>query len=311
MLAQIPPVHETNEYQRGEQLFYGDPRFIVRIHVLRAVGFKVCRPFNLELGLRIATSGGREVGRTSQVSQNANAVWDETIYTVLGQRELCGGLVFSVMHYIQNEKEFTFALGELPFEVLQTFMATDGSHQTLLSFGENGKIKLEIEVTTKEDPGVLKNMVNWLTRNTAKKMTHMMTEQLCYDLRDRIHPITLNYKTPKLNKFFNKLLDTPTNSPKAEILSLEEQEEIEANLGAIFDFLNVNLEVLTSHMDEKYSMQIVAGIWARFLQVSEALIVPTLGNDPKDRKPWDDRRIKFFEQYIDVAHVNLVCSRLF
>lgn len=117
---------------------------------------------------------------------------------------------------------------------------------------------------------------------------------MCYDLRDRVHPVTLNYKAPSaLGKIMGK------NAP-AE-LSKEDEEEIEANLTSIFEFLNVNLELLTDHLDESLSLKIVQGVWEKFIKTSELMIVPTLGDDQKDRKPWDDRRLNFFCRYIDAA----------
>jgi hypothetical protein len=117
-------------------------------------------------------------------------------------------------------------------------------------------------------------------------------------LRDRVHPISLSYKIPKFSKLISKLSDAPTPT---ETLSKEDEDQIETNLTSLFEFLNVNLEMLTVNLDENLSLCIVQGVWERFLKTSELMVVPSLGDDPKDRKPWDERRIKFFARYIEVA----------
>ena len=111
-----------------------------------------------------------------------------------------------------------------------------------------------------------------------------------------MHPISLHYKTPIFKKLLNKISDSPTDVS----LSTEENDHIEANLTHIFEFLNVNLEILTDQLEESFSMRIVHGIWKQFLETSESMIVPSLEDD-KQRKPWDDKRIQFFTQYIHAA----------
>ncbi|KAI8916020.1 hypothetical protein EDD86DRAFT_197454 [Gorgonomyces haynaldii] len=296
LCKQVPTMNDPNT-STDDQLFYGDPRLILRLRIVQALDFNISRPWNLKMAVRVSTNAGRELGKTRWISQSANAVWDEYLYSVMGQKEANGGLMFSMLHMIDGQKEYHYATGELQVQMIQTMMMTGGVHETRVRFGDYGHVKVEIEVSNREEIQILQQMVRWLTKQTTDKMTNMFIDQLCYDLRDRVHPITLNYKENKLQRFFSKVM----NDPKPEDLTQEERDEIESNLSLIFEFLNVNLEVLTSHMEEQFSLEIVKGIWQRFVQVSEQMVVPSLGEDPKERKPWDERRIMFFMQYLDAA----------
>jgi hypothetical protein len=56
-------------------------------------------------------------------------------------------------------------------------------------------------------------------------------------------------------------------------------------------------------LEESLSLKIVQGVWDKFIKTSELMIVPTLGDDQKDRKPWDERRLNFFNRYIESSIV--------
>lgn len=87
--------------------------------------------------------------------------------------------------------------------------------------------------------------------------------------------------------------------------------DIDDYLEPLFDYMNANLEVLMSNLEEKSALAVVSGVWNRFILDAEALVVPTLGDDSKDRKQWDERRFQFFAKYLEVLWVDLDCSRIF
>lgn len=84
--------------------------------------------------------------------------------------------------------------------------------------------------------------------------------------------------------------------------------EIEQYLTPFFDFLNSNLEVLMSSMDEVLALEVVLGSWKRFIADAEALIVPTLCDDGKERKQWDERRFQFFKKLVEVIHLKMTMN---
>lgn len=115
---------------------------------------------------------------------------------------------------------------------------------------------------------------------------------MSYDFRERIHDISLKYKTNVIKATFFK--------EKIEPLTDSDIAEIEQYLSPFFDFLNTNLEVLMTSMDEALALEVVLGSWNRFVADAEALIVPTLYDDVKERKQWDERRFQFFRKLVEV-----------
>lgn len=71
-------------------------------------------------------------------------------------------------------------------------------------------------------------------------------------------------------------------------------------MAPLFDYLNSNLEVLMANMQEDLALEVVLGTWDRFVADAEALIVPSLLEDAKERKQWDERRFQFFTKFMSV-----------
>jgi hypothetical protein len=87
---------------------------------------------------------------------------------------------------------------------------------------------------------------------------------------------------------------------QSDALEPSDIEDIAAYLAPLFEFLNVNLEVLMSTLDEAIALRVIQGIWNQFIVDAEAMIVPSLSDDAKERKQWDTRRFNFFCRYISV-----------
>ncbi|KAI8924775.1 hypothetical protein BC831DRAFT_401923 [Entophlyctis helioformis] len=66
------------------------------------------------------------------------------------------------------------------------------------------------------------------------------------------------------------------------------------------NFLDANLDVLFAHLDESLASRILHAVWDRLLCVLELMIVPSLGEDPKERKPWDSKRLAFFAKFVEI-----------
>jgi hypothetical protein len=117
---------------------------------------------------------------------------------------------------------------------------------------------------------------------------------LSFDFRDRIHPISLKFKTNNVKKIFQ--------GQKQFSLTQEEIFSIEDYLSPLFEFMNSNLEVLMECLGEKLALRVVSGVWNRFVLDAEMLIVPSLDDDSKDQKQWDPKRFQFFQMYIQVCN---------
>ena len=119
---------------------------------------------------------------------------------------------------------------------------------------------------------------------------------MTYDFRSRIHPISLKFKEKQtiLKK------DKKEKKEKIDPLTKEEIEQIEDYIAPLFEFINSNLEVLMITLGEKLALKVVSGVWNQFCIDAEQLIVPSLEDDSKEQKQWDQKRFKFFERYIKV-----------
>ncbi|KAI8900080.1 hypothetical protein BC833DRAFT_583224 [Globomyces pollinis-pini] len=54
-------------------------------------------------------------------------------------------------------------------------------------------------------------------------------------------------------------------------------------------------------LGETIAFEVVLGVWNQLVDHAEAMIVPSLGDDPKDRKQWDIRRFNFFLKFMEIA----------
>ena len=294
LCAQVPVPSETYV---ADSMFYGEPRYMVHLRIVSGQQLKVSRPWNLQMAIKVTAHAGRkDLGRTRLIQQSSSGVWGDDIYSVLCDKDISGGLGFNFMQYFDNQKEFTYAVGELGLEAIKSMIMISGPHEAVVNFGEYGKLQVELEFSTLLDFSVFYRMLDWQITATQAKMKELVVDQLCHDLRDRVHSISLNYKAPKLSNFLSKQAASNPGS------NLADQEHVETNLALLFEFLNVNLEILTTHMDESFSLEIVKCIWDEFLKVSERMIVPSLGDDESEKRtPWDTKRINFFELYIQSA----------
>ncbi|KAL2915230.1 hypothetical protein HK105_205095 [Polyrhizophydium stewartii] len=293
----------TVPHPRGDQprssptsegnLFYGDPRYTVRVTIARGHRFTPMRPWNTRVSCRVSSSTGRELGRTSELVQSSNPQWDERVYAIMSEREVSGGLRFGLVHHVPGRSESLFAVGQLHVEGLRAVMDMDDGLETLIQLGSYGKLLVRVHVSRIEDTNFLVSMTEWVTSAALDGFVECFVDQICMDVRDRVHPITLKYKTQALTNFMNKskLFQRGDDDSANSV----DQDEVAADLAPFFDFLNANLEILTENVEEELAFRIIGRIWNRVVEIAEAMVVPSLGEDPKERKPWDSRRFQFFK----------------
>nr|KAJ3422711.1 hypothetical protein HK105_006770 [Polyrhizophydium stewartii] len=283
---------KTPKLKKGN-LFYGDPRYTVRVTIARGHRFTPMRPWNTRVSCRVSSSTGRELGRTSELVQSSNPQWDERVYAIMSEREVSGGLRFGLVHHVPGRSESLFAVGQLHVEGLRAVMDMDDGLETLIQLGSYGKLLVRVHVSRIEDTNFLVSMTEWVTSAALDGFVECFVDQICMDVRDRVHPITLKYKTQALTNFMNKskLFQRGDDDSANSV----DQDEVAADLAPFFDFLNANLEILTENVEEELAFRIIGRIWNRVVEIAEAMVVPSLGEDPKERKPWDSRRFQFFK----------------
>lgn len=68
-------------------------------------------------------------------------------------------------------------------------------------------------------------------------------------------------------------------------------EEVEAAIGPMCDYLNENLQVLNSTLSNSAREAVMTKIWKEILIIIEGLLVPSLGDTPSNLKPLHDREL--------------------
>ena len=116
---------------------------------------------------------------------------------------------------------------------------------------------------------------------------------MSFDFKERIQPISLKFKTNTIQKLFK-------DNNNEKLLSSSDIEAIYELLSPTFEFLNTNFEIIMSSLNESIAIQVIQGIWNKFINDAESMIVPSLVDD-KERKQWEMKRFQFFYKYIDIS----------
>ncbi|KAJ3261340.1 hypothetical protein HK103_005948 [Boothiomyces macroporosus] len=260
-------------------------KFVFSVNIVEA-SLQVTRPWITKIAIKLVNRLGKEIGGTQFLPQRKLIRWDETLFSVYNANVQTVSVC--LLHSIEGHQEVTFAVGQLDLSELGIL----GSMETKIQLASYGWVRIKCQVLD-DNTDVLLSMCQWVTRNYEQKIVSLFVNQLTYDFRDRIHPLSLKYKTNVVTKFFKDQSDLQ--------LTPSEIEEIEEYLSPLFEFLNSNLEVLMSNIEDIIAFKVVDGIWSQFVHDAEAMIVPSLGEDPKERKQWDERRFQFFIKYMELA----------
>lgn len=78
-------------------------------------------------------------------------------------------------------------------------------------------------------------------------------------------------------------------------------EEIEAALTPLFDYLDANLQTFNNHLSEATKSTVMAKIWKEMLATIEDLLVPPLANAPSDMKPLTDKEVDIVFKWLRVS----------
>jgi hypothetical protein len=79
------------------------------------------------------------------------------------------------------------------------------------------------------------------------------------------------------------------------------EDEVHIAVSPLLSFLDANLGVMAETMPDGLARRVVIRLWERVLDVALTLLVPTLGGDEKDKKPWDEGRVVFLKYTIEVS----------
>eukprot|EP00842_Homolaphlyctis_polyrhiza_P004246 jgi/Hompol1/4822/HPOL_003991-RA len=288
-----------------DELTYGDTRYAITLQIMSALHVMFLRPWTAQLSCRIYCNNGREVGRTHLMQQASTITWNCVILAVLSEREILGGLNVRIVQHVPGQPDAAFAVGKIQFDSIGDVLEIAAkSKGTTLSVSLNGPSSLlvNLAIDTNIDFEFIVSLAEQITTRNLGEVVDMFVDQLCFDLRDRIHPVTLRYKTQAILDAFNKskLMFKKTAPNDANAIDME---ELASDIAPILDFLDANLDVMAENVDGELAFRMAGHVWDRVVSICEAMIVPSLGEDPKERKPWDEKRMMFFRKFIEVGRV--------
>ena len=296
LLKTVPTRNEqSNPTVASTHLFYGDPRYVIRLTIIRGHKLLPTRPWMTSISCRIVSGLGRELGRTATVAQSVSPVWNEPVYAIMTEKEISGGLTFKLMHHIQGKSEALYAVSNLQVQGLKGLLDMDQELETMIPFESYGCLVIRIQMSHNEENAFLDDMMRRLLDRAQEQAVAGFVEQICAGLYDIVHPISVSFKQRGLQSIMHgktMFSDTSLDADKVE-------EEVEP----FFEYLNANMEVVMGNLEEDMAFRIVSGIWTRVLNLCFGLIVPALDDDSKDKNAWDAKRLKFFKIFVEVITI--------
>jgi hypothetical protein len=83
------------------------------------------------------------------------------------------------------------------------------------------------------------------------------------------------------------------------------EEEIEAAIGPVYDYLNENLQILNNNLSDAARENVMNKIWKEILLIIEGLLVPSLADTPSTLKPLPDRELDIAFKWLRVSASSL------
>jgi hypothetical protein len=93
----------------------------------------------------------------------------------------------------------------------------------------------------------------------------------------------------------------PSEKPRIKTDVGATDEEVEAAIGPMCDYLNENLQVLNSTLNDSAREAVMSKIWKEILIIIEGLLVPSLGDTPSSMKPLQDRELDIVFKWLRVG----------
>ncbi|KAJ3049739.1 hypothetical protein HK097_009297 [Rhizophlyctis rosea] len=303
-----PPAYSTDGHQPSTSVPKRKTR-LLRITISEAHNLNISRPYTTRLFCKItapAISGGRELARTKPLRQRPTIRWGETFCCVVTEREFEDGLSLHLVQSVPGKGEYVVGYCSMGRGRLGEVEVRIGGSSGIL-----------VDVVEEVDGGsfeFLNERLRWVAEVHERVIVDYLADKLCHDLRDRLKTLSNKHRTAPMKSFMNKVRTSesnitnllrspsPTPSPSSAYssssfssqtphLSLLTDAEVEDDLAPLLQHVNVNLEVLTGTMEHRNALRVVKGLWERILVVLEGLLVPDLGEEDREVKAKEERRV--------------------
>ncbi|KAI9089606.1 hypothetical protein DFS34DRAFT_597989 [Phlyctochytrium arcticum] len=273
-------------------------RVPIRLTILHGERLTATRPYSIQVSIRVRVNNV-DIGETRGIPQSSNAVWNDQFHVLIDESDINSTLELILMHRVPPEKvgdkerSYMFARGAVRVNWPST-------HQVqTVDLNGAGSVLFRGDVSA-DNGNFLMEKVESSANRRINNAIEIFADKLCCDLHDRLKLVSRKYKSSGYKKFLGKLntRDSPPMQRPASAIHISD-DQIMQDLDTLLAYVNVNLEVLTENMDHPLALRIVKGIWIRAIRVVEGLVVGEVGDDGKEKREWDPRRIQFLRRCLE------------
>ncbi|KAJ3030761.1 UNVERIFIED_CONTAM: hypothetical protein HDU68_007838 [Siphonaria sp. JEL0065] len=173
-----------------------------------------------------------------------------------------------------------------------------------------GFFALRLEIQPDLVSEILRNRLRYAVDQKLKDSTLSIVDKLTNDLRQRLQDASSGHK--KIVIIANNISTLFASKQTIETLqsplsSKQKPTElyVDIKLSPLLNFIDVNLGIIAETIySPSLANRVVQGIWERFIDVAEGLIVPNLGDNNglfDKRKAWEDSRVAFLGHTVGIV----------
>ncbi|KAI9347264.1 hypothetical protein BDR26DRAFT_951904 [Obelidium mucronatum] len=287
-------------------------------------------------GVGAAPSIGLELGRTVKAHQAQKMVFangdDCGIPILLTDVDIERGLRLMVVHHIPmtigippsvaatsptggpastSGTDYLIAMEGFAIDhVVMTAVKNGGGGVVFGVSVAGGMVMLKLVIEQGVVASIVRNRLRYVVNRMVEDSKTVLVDKLCFDLRQRLKDASAEHKQSVIivNNIMNLFSSEATKRSLQAPLSTAQkptETDVDAKLAPLLDFIDGNLGIIAETiLSVSLANRVVQGIWERFIDVAEGLIVPNLGDDNGllDRKrPWEDSRVAFLGHTVEIV----------
>ncbi|KAJ3242081.1 hypothetical protein HDU81_007835 [Chytriomyces hyalinus] len=290
------------------------------------------------LGDAIATESEseREIGRTNKFHQARTIKRNQTVANdiepcvmpfLLTDPEISRGLQITVVHHVPISAftsaatkmspghayhEYTVAVEGFSLEGVVNAAILKGSVEGCV-FGvavAGGTVMLQMVIDEEVVATAVRNRLAYVVHWAIEDSKRVLVDKLCFDLRIRLKDVSAEHKKIVIlaNNFVSLFTSKATKQKNthipASISDKPSEEGVHVKLTPLLDFIDGNLSVIAETMSLELANCVVLGIWERFIDIAESLIVPHLSDEQlldHRKKAWEESRVVFLSHVVGIV----------
>ncbi|KAJ3410189.1 hypothetical protein HDU80_000011 [Chytriomyces hyalinus] len=290
------------------------------------------------LGDAVATEpeSEREIGRTNQFHQAQTIKRNQTAAKdiepcvmpfLLTDAEISRGLQITVVHHVPISAftstatkmsaghayhEYTVAVEGFSLEGVVNAAILKGPAEGCV-FGvavAGGMVMLQMVIDEEVVATAVRNRLAYVVHWAIEDSKRVLVDKMCFDLRIRLKDVSAEHKKIVIlannfvSLFSSKAAKQKNTRIPASTSDKPSEEGVHAKLTPLLDFIDGNLFVIAETMSLELANCVVLGIWERFIDIAESLIVPHLSEEQlldHRKKAWEESRVVFLSHVVGIV----------